>query len=102
MDAPAVQYSSTAIHNDYSHYLIVVRRVSHVKYGVTFIQMRSVLVSDTSVNNDMKFYSGNYVVHTYKILRRKDVLIDALIEVWDLFISFLFLCETKSPRPHFI
>ena len=36
-------------------YLIVVRRVSHVKYGVTFIQMRSVSVSDTSVNNDMKF-----------------------------------------------
>ena len=70
MDAPAEQYSSTAIHNDYSHYLVVVRRVSHVKYGVTFIQMRSVLVSDTSVNNDMKFYSG-----TYKILRRKDVLI---------------------------
>ena len=64
MDAPAVQYSSTAIHNDYSHYLIVVRRVSHVKYGVTFIQMRSVLVSDTSVNNDMKFYSGNYIQDT--------------------------------------
>ena len=72
----------------------MVRRVSHVKYGVTFIQMRSVLVSDTSVNNDMKFYSGNYC--TYKILRRKDVLINRSLESYRFFISFLFLFETKA------